>query len=121
MRIIADMHISPSTVQRLIDLGHDAIRVDAVLPNNAPDRDIVAWAATNGRVVLTQDLDFSDIIALSGATQPSVITLRLADSRAENVNVVLESVLHRLENCVESGVFVTVEDGRTRTRRLPIP
>ena len=120
MRILADVHISPSTVQHLNELGHDAIRSNAVLPDNAPDRDIVAWAAANGRVALTQDLDFSEIVALSGATQPSLITLRLSDSRVENVNRVLESVLPKLEDAVEAGIAATVEDGRVRIRRLPV-
>ncbi len=120
MRILADMHISPNTVQHLMRTGHDAIRVDAVMPNTATDREIVGWAARNDRVVLTQDLDFSDIIALSGAIRPSLITLRLSDSRVENVNRVLESVLPQIEDCIEAGIVVTVEDDRFRIRQLPI-
>ena len=120
MRILADMHISPSTVRRLNDLGHEAIRIDAVLPNNTPDREIVAWAAVNNRIVLTQDLDFSDIIALSGASQPSLITLRLSDSRVPNVNRVLESVLPQVEHCIDAGIVVTVGDESVRVRQLPI-
>ena len=120
MRILADMHISPNTVQHLMTTGHDAIRVDAVMPNTATDREIVEWAGQNDRVVLTQDLDFSDIIALSGAIRPSLITLRLSDSRVENVNRVLESVLPQIEDCIEAGIVVTVEDDRFRIRQLPI-
>ena len=114
------MHISPDTVRRLNELGHDAIRVSAIMPGNTGDRDIVARAEAEERVVLTQDLDFSDIIALSGTTQPSLITLRLSDSRVENVNRTLESVLPDLESEVATGVIVTVEDGRFRIRRLPV-
>ncbi len=120
MRILADMHISPNTVQHLMRTGHDAIRVDAVMPNTATDRDIVGWAARNDRVVLTQDLDFSDIIALSGAIRPSLITLRLSDSRVENVNRVLESVLPQFEHCMDAGIVVTVGDDSVRVRQLPI-
>ena len=120
MRIIADMHIAPSTVQHLTTLGHDAVRVDEVLPKAAADREIVAWAVNHGRIVLTQDQDFSEIIALSGARQPSLINLRLSDSRVESVNRVLESALPQLEDCVESGLIATVEDSRIRVRRLPI-
>ena len=120
MRIIADVHISPSTVHRLNELGHDAVRVNAVMSSRATDQAIAAWARENSRVVLTQDLDFSDIIALSGVSQPSVVTLRLSDSKVDNVNRVLESVLPELESCAPSGFIATVEDGRIRVRRLPI-
>ena len=120
MRILADVHISPGTVQRLNELGHDAIRANSILPDNAPDREIVARADSDGRVVLTQDLDFSNIIALSGATQPSLITLRLTDARVDNVNRILAAVLPKLEGLVPSGIIATVEDGRVRIRQLPV-
>ena len=97
MRLLADMHISPATVQHLIQLGHDVVRVSAVMANNAADREIVDWAVAHDRAVLTQDLDFSDIIALSGAQRPSLITLRLSDSRVRNVNRVLRTCLRSLK------------------------
>lgn len=120
MRILADVHISPSTVQRLNDLGHDAVRSNAILPDNASDPEIVARAKSDGRAVLTQDLDFSDIVALSGETQPLLITLQLSDATVQNVNRILEFVLLHLESSVASGIAATVEDNRVRIRRLPV-
>ena len=120
MRIVADVHISPITVQHLTELGHDAIRANAVLPGSAPDHEIVAWAAANERVVITQDLGFAGILALTGATRPSVVTLRLSDSRVEAVNRILESVLPRLEEPVVAGAVITVGDNQVRIRRLPV-
>ena len=120
MRLLADVHISPTTVQYLNRLGHDAIRATSVLPPAAPDDDIVAKAIELGRAMLTQDLDFSDIVALSGKADPSLITLWLSDSRVENVNRVLASVLPTLEEEVDRGIIATVEDNRVRTRRLPV-
>ncbi len=120
MRIVADVHISPITVQHLNELGHDAIRADAVLLGNAPDHEIVEWAAANERVVVTQDLGFGGIVALSGATRPSIVTLRLSDSRVETVNRILETVLPRLEASVAGGAVITVGDKRVRIRQLPV-
>jgi predicted nuclease of predicted toxin-antitoxin system len=77
VRLLADMNISPETVAYLRTLGHDAIRVSDVLAASATDATIVAYAARDNRVVLTQDLDFSALIALSGGVTPSAITLRL--------------------------------------------
>ena len=42
MRLLADLHISPRTVQFLRQLGHDVIRVNEILPATAPDPAIVA-------------------------------------------------------------------------------
>lgn len=120
MRIVADVHISPITVQHLNELGHDAIRATAVLRSNAPDHEIVAWAAANERVVITQDLGFAGILALTGATHPSIVTLRLSDSRVETVNRILETVLPGLEEPVVAGAVITVGDRQVRIRYLPV-
>ncbi len=81
---------------------------------------ITDTAEGSDRVILTQDLDFSEIISLSGNTKPSLITLRLSSSRIEFVNTILEKVLPGLESDVRKGVIVTVEDNRIRIRKLPV-
>ena len=77
MRILADVHISPRTVELLRSLGHDAVRVSDALSPGAADEEIVAEAIRDQRVILTQDLAFTAIVALSGLNAPSVISLRL--------------------------------------------
>lgn len=64
MRILADLHISPHTVDFLRSLGHETVRVNEVLPVTSPDEVIVDLAQSEGRTILTQDLDFSAIVAL---------------------------------------------------------
>ena len=120
MKILADLHIAPRTVEHLRRLGHDVVRVGDVLPPGTSDEGIVAAATREQRVVLTQDLDFSDIIALSGSTQPSLLTLRLSSSRVEHVNAVLEKLLPVVEQELLAGAIVTLRDGRIRRRSLPI-
>jgi predicted nuclease of predicted toxin-antitoxin system len=122
MRLLADLHISPRTVQFLRSLGHDVVRSSEILPLTADDETIVVRAADEQRVVLTQDLGFSTIVALTvtGSKTPSPITLRLFSSRVEYVNTVLQNVLPTLEADVLSGMIVTIEDNRIRRRALPI-
>lgn len=120
MRLLADLNISPSTVSFLRDLGYDVVRVDAVLANTASDEEIVEAARADDRSILTQDLDFSAIIALSGARSPSLVTLRLSSSRVSRINEALERVLPQIEEDLAQGSAVTVEDGIIRTRPLPI-
>lgn len=119
MRLLADMHISPVTVKFLQGLGHDAVRVNEVMTPNASDSEIVERADSSDRVILTQDLDFSEIIALSGKMKPSLISLRLSSSRVEFVNAILEKVLPRIEKDVEKGAIISVEDDKIRIRHLP--
>jgi predicted nuclease of predicted toxin-antitoxin system len=120
MKILADIHISPRTVDYLQTIGHDVLRVDSILPANAKDYEIVEFASKSERVILTQDLDFSAIIALSKSMKPSLISLRLSSSRIEFVNEILERILPQLEKEIVYGVIVSVEDERVRIRRLPL-
>jgi predicted nuclease of predicted toxin-antitoxin system len=120
VRLLADLHISPSTVAFLRALGHDVVRVDAILPRTASDPEIVSAARADGRHILTQDLDFSAIIALSGELSPSLITLRLASSRVPYVNSVLSRVLPQIELDLAQGCLIAIEDSAIRKRALPI-
>lgn len=120
MRLLADAHISPRTVEFLRTLGHDIQRVSDVLPPASSDEAIVQLAERGTRVILTQDLDFSAIIALGGERFPSLISLRLSSSRIEHINGVLERVLPQVEAAVLAGSIVTVEDQRIRVRALPL-
>jgi predicted nuclease of predicted toxin-antitoxin system len=120
MRLLADLHVSPRTVQFLRALGHDVVRVSEILSPTSSDETVVARAAQDARAILTQDLDYSAIIALSGAKAPSLISLRLSSSRFEYVNAVLQRVLPTIEPDVLQGTIITVEDHRVRRRSLPI-
>ena len=122
MRLLADMHISPSprTVEFLRSLGHEVVRVNEILPATASDETIVARAIEENRAVLTQDLDFSATVALAGKSVPSLISLRLSSSRVEYVNTVLQKVLPGLEQDVLAGMMIAVEDQRIRRRPLPV-
>ena len=120
MRLIADIHISPRTVQFPNSIGHDVISILSVLPPTAPDRDIVRMAVQLDRVVLTQDLGFSGILASTRASKPSLVSLRLSHPLVDNVNVRLREVLPTLEDAVAKGIVATVDDNRVRTRKLPL-
>lgn len=120
MRLLADLHISPRTVELLRSLGHDVVRADELLPATAADEALVSRAIEERRAILTQDLDLSAIIALAGKNRPSLISLRLSSSRIEYVNTILQKILPAVEQDVLSGMIITVEDDRIRRRPLPI-
>jgi Domain of unknown function (DUF5615) len=59
------MGVSITTVEALRAAGHDAVHLREEGLIRLPDREIVAKAAREGRIVLTFDLDFCDILAVS--------------------------------------------------------
>ena len=82
------------------------------------DDAIVAKAQAEGRVILTHDLDFGRIVAVSRASIPSVVTFRLQDMRPAQVNRYLAEVLARFAEELETGALVSVNERGIRVRPL---
>lgn len=114
------MNLSPVTVEDLRREGYDVIRVSDLLPVDAPDSEILELARQRDAVVVTQDLDFSALLALSGYDRPSLITLRLTNTDPYLVSERLKQVLGQVEQRLNEGCAVTVDDANIRIRNLPI-
>ena len=71
-------------------------------------------------MILTHDLDFGRVVALSQSRLPSVITFRLSDMQPRQVNRYLAEVLNRFAEQLESGALVSVNEQAIRVRALPI-
>jgi len=120
LRFLADMNISPSTVSELKDKGWDISRVSDVLSGSAKDQDILSFARDRNLILITQDLDFSAHLAVSGHTRPSVITLRLEAPHPHLVTLRLLEVVAALGSELEEGVVASVDESSVRYRTLPI-
>ena len=120
MRFLADMGISPATAAFLRDLGHDSLHLSDERLHRAADPDILQKARNEGRVLLTHDLDFGELIAASEAKLPSVIVFRLRDMRPHQVNHYLEQILSDHSDSLEQGAIISVTEKRIRVRSLPI-
>ena len=123
MRLLADVNVSPRTVEFLNEIGHDAIRSNGLIPADAPDEAIVALAAETGRVIVTSDLDFPRLIMLSGATEPSLLLLQLEarpqdGGHTEQVNRALAAALPTAEEYQDAGFICTIDENGYRLRSL---
>ena len=85
-----------------------------------PDMKILVKAKEEGRILLTHDLDFGELLAASSGSLPSVIIFRLADMRAEKVLWHLRNVLAQQSESLVKGAVCSVTERRARIRVLPI-
>lgn len=120
MRFLADMGVPSTVVAELCRMGHDAVHLREQGLHRLPDDEIFQKTIAEGRILLTFDLDFSEIVALSGNQQVGVVVFRLRNTRAHRVMERLEKVLTESSDALEKGAVVSVEDHRHRVRRLPI-
>jgi predicted nuclease of predicted toxin-antitoxin system len=120
LRLLADMNISPLTGAALDQAGWDILRVSDRLSKFATDPENLAYARQEGRVIVTQDLDFSALVALSGYSRPSLITLRLPTTDPTAVTARLLQILPQIQAQLEQGCAVTVDERTLRVRYLPI-
>ena len=75
MRLLVDMNLTPRWVQELADAGHEALHWSEAGDPTASDMEICAFAREHGYVVLTNDLDFPQILAHTRQCGPSVVLL----------------------------------------------
>jgi len=120
MRFLANMGVSTRTVAWLRQEGHDAVHLHDEGLQRAADEDILAKARAEARIVLTMDLDFGYLLAISGEKLPSVVLFRLEDESSEVVNKRLGDTLAQCASDLEAGAIVSVSEMSIRVRRLPI-
>ena len=120
LEFLTNMNISPLTVEQLRKNGWNIVRVSEVMDRGSKDIYILIYAQQQNKVVITQDLDFSAILALSGYEKPSLINLRLENPRPDLVTSRIIEVVSTMERELEEGVVVTIDETTARYRNLPI-
>jgi len=120
MKLLVDMNLSPRWVALLKNAGWEAEHWSAVGKHDAPDSEIMAYAAEHEYVVLTHDLDFSTILAATHGQKPSVVQIRTEDVSPQASGPQVVAAMHHLQAELEAGALVTVAPGRSRVRILPL-
>jgi predicted nuclease of predicted toxin-antitoxin system len=118
--IVIDNCLPISWVEYLGRHGHTARHWRELGPPNAPDTDVMRWAAQNTAVVLTQDLDFTKLLFQTRGALPSVIQLRLADVRPGNIGEDVVRILAHHAESLRRGAIITVKGHNSRLRFLPL-
>lgn len=118
--ILADENIVSAVVVRLRADGLDVVWIAETAPSIV-DTDVLARAHSDGRILLTDDKDFGELVVREGRPHRGVVLLRLSgmplDARAELVSRLFAASAAELVDA-----FTVVEpDGRVRVRRAALP
>jgi predicted nuclease of predicted toxin-antitoxin system len=120
MKLLIDMNLSPLCVSFLASEGVDAIHWSAIGRSQAADSEILDFAAANGWIVFTHDLDFGTLLATLRTNKPSVIQVRAQDILPAAIGDLVLRAIRVAAPQLEAGALVTVDSLRHRIRLLPI-
>ena len=120
MKLLVDMNLSPRWIALLRDAGCEAIHWSTVGRGNEPDVEIMTYAAEQGYIVLTHDMDFGAILAATHGEKPSVVQLRMEDVTPQVAGSRVLAALRHMEKELESGALLTVDRRQVRVRVLPL-
>jgi predicted nuclease of predicted toxin-antitoxin system len=117
---LVDMNLSPSWVERLAGHGFEAVHWSTIGAAAAPDVEILTWANEHEFVLITNDLDFSAILAAGAVDGPSVVQLRTQDLLSESAVRIVARALEAHREDIERGALLSIDEGGKRVRMLPL-
>lgn len=112
MRFLADESLDFAVVRRLRADGHDVVALAESAPRSS-DVEVVALAVRDGRVLLTEDKDFGQLVFAEKRATAGVILIRYpGNPRSILAQAVAGLVAEQGERLASR--FVVIEPGRVR-------
>lgn len=114
------MPLPPALAHWLATQGHDAVHASTIGLDRSTDSEILSRAKQEARTVVTADLDYPRLLALTGAEGPSLILFRGGDWNEPDVITRIQQILHLMGEHEIMRSILVVDRTRVRRRRLPI-
>ena len=120
MNLILDENLPPRWRDFLAPHGFAATHWRDLGKTGDPDETVFDYALNHNAVIVTQDLDFTRILALRGALLPSIIQLRVNCPIPEIIGQALLEILQNHSQQLHAGCLISLEHSRHRIRLLPL-
>ena len=88
MKLLFDHQLSPRLVKSLADIYPDSNHVYRLGLDQADDQDVWEYARREGFLIVTKDVDFSDLCVLRGFP-PKVIWIRRGNCKTSAIEAIL--------------------------------
>jgi predicted nuclease of predicted toxin-antitoxin system len=97
-------------------MGYDAVSVVEAGLSGADDSAVRTVAIEQGRILITLDADFANVLRFPPFETPGVVRLRVHPATEEAIDIVLRRYLPRLARMELAGKLVVVDGRRMRIR-----
>jgi predicted nuclease of predicted toxin-antitoxin system len=116
MRFLLNMNVSREVGKAIAELGGEFIHARDANLATADDRVVIQVARREDRVIVTHDLDYGDLLMLSGEPHVSVIIFRLRRSAPLVMCKRLREAWETIQTPLAEGAIVVIEDASMRIR-----
>lgn len=116
MKLLLDENLSPAHAGTLRHLGHDAVSVADLGLAGASDDAVQAEATRAGRVLVTLDGDFANVLRHPPGATPGVLRLRVHPATEAAIDAALRWAIPQIEGIDLKGKLVVVDGSRIRAR-----
>jgi predicted nuclease of predicted toxin-antitoxin system len=113
---LIDECVDAALVSLLREAGYDAIDMSVVSPRST-DAEVMNLAQREGRLLLTEDKDFGDLVFRQARPVPGIVLLRIESSRRLQKGPRLMAAVDRFGDTL-FGRYTVIEDARFRSRPL---
>ncbi len=120
MDFFLDSNIPRSFAIFLKGLNHFVVTGAESGFNGKSDWEICEYALENKRIIVTHDLDFGELLAVSGSSGPSVIIFRIQPLTKDVMEKTCRQILSHTQEELKRGAIIMIEKDKFRLRRLPI-
>lgn len=114
MRLLIDSSAWGGMISELAIAGHDVVSVAEVWNDDPGDETILAYAHTEGRVVVTRDKDFGELAILQNRPHSGII--RLWDTPARQQASIVLAVIQHYQVELLTAAIITASPYRIRIR-----
>jgi len=116
VKFLLDENLSPTHAFTLRSWGYDAVSVVELGLSGADDSVVRTAAIDAGRILVTLDGDFANMLRYPPAETPGVIRFRLHPATEEAIHAALGWVVPRLAGISIEGKLVVVDGKKMRIR-----
>ena len=116
MKFLLDENLSSRHAQTLRSKGHDAVSVVESGLCGADDSVVRDAAIAGGRILITLDGDFANMLRFPPAGTPGVVRFRLHPPTEEAIDAAIRSAVERLSGIDVAGKLVVVDERKIRIR-----
>lgn len=118
--VLVDANLTPHWVPYLKSNEIEAVHWYSIGKGDASDLVLLQWAQSHGAVILTNDGDFSQIIATQRLGHPSVIYVRTNERNPQGPGEQVVTAFRLISESRPACLIVTITERGIRSRSLPV-